>query len=90
MYEPSEDWLISEFQITDIGRIFRQILANLREKLPNLNRIHLFYAGPTAGALAIGRQINPRMTPKIQLYEYNRSNSPRYQKSITLEENLYE
>ncbi len=88
--KPSEDWLISKSQITDISKKFRYILANLREKLPNLNKIHLFYAGPTAGAIAIGRQINPRMTPIIQLYEYNRANSPRYQRSIILEENLYE
>ena len=54
------------------------------------SKIHLFYAGPTAGAIAIGREINPRMTPLIQLYEYNRADSPRYQKSIKLEENPYD
>ncbi len=89
MIKPSEDWLISEHQIVSVGQLFRGILANLREKLPNLNKIHLFYAGPTAGAIAIGRQINPRMTPLIQLYEYNRADSPRYKKSIKLEDDLY-
>ena len=84
VFKPSEDWLISELQITEIGKKFRQILAKLREKAPNLNKIHLFYAGPTAGAIAIGRQINPRMTPLIQLYEYNRANFPKYQKSIVI------
>ncbi len=82
--DPSEDWLISKNQLINLSKIFRFILANLREKAPNLNKIHLFYAGSTAGAIAIGRQINPRMTPLVQLYEFDRRNFPKYQKSILI------
>lgn len=81
---PSENWLGSEYQIKAIVILFRAILENLREKAPNLSTIHLFYAGPTTGAIAIGRQINPRMTPLIQLYEFDRTNFPKYQKSIVI------
>ena len=81
---PSEDWLKSETQVMELGKEFRGILANLRTKALNLNKIHLFYAGPTAGALAVGRQINPKMVPEVQLYEFDRNKIPKYQKSIVI------
>lgn len=81
---PSEDWLKSETQLIELSKSFRDILNNLRKFAPNLNTIHLFYAGPTAGAIAIGRQINPRMTPIIQIYEFDRIKIPKYQKSIII------
>ncbi len=77
---PSEDWLKSESQIVDLGKSFREILTNLRINTPNLNKIHLFYADPTAGAIVIGRQINPSMNPIVQLYEFDRKKVPNYQK----------
>ncbi|MFX1297715.1 MAG: SAVED domain-containing protein, partial [Promethearchaeota archaeon] len=51
---------------------------------PNLNIIHLFYAGPTPGAIAIGRQINSKMIPLIQLYEFDWNRRPNYRKSILI------
>lgn len=81
---PSEDWLKSELQVVELGGLFRDLLANLRINAPNLEKINLFYAGPTAGAVAIGRQINPRMTPVVQLYEFDRSKTPNYEKSILI------
>jgi len=84
---PSEDWLKLESQIADLSRSFRDILTNLRKNAPNLSKIHLFYAGPTAGAIAIGRQINLKMGPIVQLYEFNRNRRPNYQKSILIGDN---
>ena len=84
VYNPSENWLKTEYRLIILGNSFRKILANLRLKTPNLNKIHLFYAGPTAGAIAIGREINPRMTPLIQLYEFDRRYFPKYRKSILI------
>lgn len=81
---PSEDWLKSETQVVELGKSFREILTNLRKNAPNLKKIHLFYAGPTAGAIAIGRQINTRMTPTMQLYEFERRRTPKYQRSILI------
>ncbi len=81
---PSEDWLKSETQIVELGKKFRGVLGNLRTKAPNLNKIHIFYAGPTAGAIAIGRQINLKMIPVVQLYEFDRNKIPKYQKSMVI------
>lgn len=82
--DPMEDWLKSELQVIEVGRKFREVLRNLREFTPNLKTIHLFYAGPTSCAIAIGQQINPSMNPIIQLYEFDYRNKPYYSKSIRL------
>jgi len=81
----SEDWLISETQVVGLGKSFRDILNNIRIHTPNLKKIHLFYAGPTAGAITLGRQINSKMNPIIQLYEFDINKVPSYQKSIAIE-----
>lgn len=83
---PSEDWLESERQLIESGRIFREILSKLRLEIPDLNLIHLFYAGPTSGGIGIGRQINPKMNPPIYIYEFNRIKKPNYKNSIILNE----
>jgi len=83
--DPSEDWLQSEQQIIELGQEFRKVLNDIRVKLVNIEKIHLFYAGPTAGAIAIGRQINSNMNPPVQVYEFNINKRPNYEKSILLE-----
>lgn len=84
--DPNEEWLKSEAQVIEVGRKFREVLRNLREFTPNLKTIHVFYAGPTSCAIAIGQQINPSMNPIIQLYEYDYRSKPYYSKSIRLGE----
>ena len=84
--DPNEDWLNSELQVIEVGRKFREVLGNLREFAPNLKMIHLFYAGPTSCAIAIGQQINPSMNPQIQLYEFNTNKEPKYSRSIVIGE----
>lgn len=81
---PSEDWLRSEQQILDLSQQFRKILNNIIAYMVNIQKVHLFYAGPTAGAIAIGRQINPNMNPPVQLYEFTFNKRPNYKKSILL------
>jgi len=69
-----------------LGQVFRQVLTVIRNKVPKCPRIHLFYAGPTGGCVVIGQQINPRMNPPVEVYEYSRQSIPRYQRALTLEE----
>ena len=52
--------------------------------MPQCRRIHLFYAGPTGGAIVLGQTINPRMNPEIALYEYNRQKTPKYEHVLNL------
>ena len=82
---PDVMWLRSSEQLTKLGQVFRRGLTLLRNRIPNCQRIHLFYAGPTGGAIVIGQQINPRMNPVIDVYEYSRKSSPRYQWALKLD-----
>lgn len=81
---PNVNWLSSPGQLTALRRAFRETIATIRSSAPRCNRIHVFYAGPTGGAVAIGQSINPRMNPEIALYEYDRRKQPRYEQVLTL------
>lgn len=83
---PSRDWLKDRNQVKALRRRFRQLLEQIAETVPHCRRIHLFYAGPAPGAVAIGQAINPRMSPPVQLYEFNRSASPSYESAVLLEQ----
>ena len=83
---PGVMWLRSPKQLSVLGQTFRTVLAKLRTLVPNCTRIHLFYAGPTGGAITIGQQINPRMNPPIELYEYSRQTTPNHQRALTLQD----
>jgi hypothetical protein len=81
---PDVGWLVSTEQLQGLGASFRAILADLRRLVPNAKLQHLFYAGPTAGAIVVGQTINPRMNPPVALYEYDRQQQPRYRRVLTL------
>lgn len=83
--EPSLTWVQSENQVIEFAEIFRNVLAKVRKKVKHCNCIHLFMAVPAPIALIAGQQINPRMNPPINLYEYSRNTKPRYQYTFTLE-----
>lgn len=84
--KPDVMWLRSPEQIGVLGSTFRKVLKAIRDHMPNCQRIHLFYAGPTGGAVTIGQQINPRMNPLVDIYEYSRQWTPRYRHALTLSE----
>lgn len=83
---PDVMWLRHPAQLTKLGQTFRQVLAKIRATVPQCSRIHLFYAGPTGGAVVIGQQINPRMNPPVDLYQFSFQTIPRYQRAYTLTE----
>jgi nucleoside phosphorylase len=82
--EPGRMWLRSPKQLDVIHNAFRKVLEVVQMRVPRCNRIHLFYAGPAPIAFVIGQLINPRMTPPIQLYEYDRNKSPSYEHAVML------
>lgn len=86
--QPDVMWLKSSQQLSKLGQVFRQTLAKIRTQVPSCRLIHLFYAGPTGGGVTLGQQINPRMNPPVQLYQYSRQNTPRYQRALTLLESI--
>lgn len=83
---PDVMWLRSPEQLRVLASKFRDVLRAIRDRVPGCQRIHLFYAGPTGGAVTIGQQINPRMNPPVQTYEFSRQWAPRYQPALTLQE----
>jgi hypothetical protein len=79
---PSVRWLRSPAQLTELARLYEQALTRIRER--GCRRIHLYYAGPAAGAIAFGRAYNPRMNPSLELYEYSHGCRPCYEPVLTL------
>jgi hypothetical protein len=68
--------------LTHLAHLYQQALSLVRERA--CPRVHLYYAGPAAGAIAFGRAYNPRMNPPLQLYEYRRGRSPCYEPVLSL------
>jgi len=77
-------WLKSRDQLVILGQKFRNVLKAVEKNVLDCSRIHLFYAGPTGGAIVIGQQINPRMHPPVELYEYSRQAVVQHQRVLTL------
>lgn len=68
--DPRTSWLRSPRQLSDLARLTRELFEEVLAKYPRVQRWHLFYAGPAPGAVAVGQQLNPTMTPPVKLYEY--------------------
>lgn len=68
---PSVTWLREPEQLQHLSAQYRGIFESLRQKYgERCTSVHVLYAGPTGGAIALGRAINPRMSPPVHLYEY--------------------
>ena len=80
--EPSVRWLCAPSQLAELARVYGEALAALRER--GCRRVHLYYAGPAAGAVVFGRGYNPRMNPELVVYEYCRDTSPAYDPVLVL------
>jgi hypothetical protein len=83
---PDVTWLRSPAQLDAVGTAFREALRSIRGNMPGCQRIHLFCAVPPGASVVIGQQINPRMNPPVELYEYSRQSTPRYRHALTLQD----
>lgn len=81
---PSTSWLQNPAQLDRLGRIARETFEAIIALCPNARTWHLFFAGPAPGAVRVGQQINPTMTPPVCLYEYRAQRRPRHQHSLCL------
>ncbi len=82
--DPDVMWLCHPEQLALLSRTFRGILKDINRLVPHCTGLHLFYAGPTGGAIVLGQAINPRMVPQVALYQYERLQEPRYKRVLTL------
>jgi hypothetical protein len=80
--EFSVRWLRAPAQLAELARIYAEALDSVRGR--QCKRIHLYYAGPAAGAIVLGRAYNPRMNPELRVYEYRRGGSPAYECALVL------
>ena len=74
-------WLRSKAQLDELARKAREMFEAAAIRYPRSPRWHVFYAGPAPGGVIVGQQLNPTMTPTVQLYEFQR---PRHIPSITI------
>jgi len=82
--DPSVFWLRSPAQCGHFADAVHRVLKGIRDMIPQCRRIHLFYAGPTPCAVILGQQINPRMNPPVDLYEFSSQIDTPYRYALTL------
>ncbi len=75
---PKIDVVASMEQLQQYSRAFRDMLDEIHYKLPNTERVHIFYAGPVPLAVYFGRQISKTIHPRIIVYNHSSKNAPRY------------
>lgn len=68
-----------------LTKIFRDTLQGINDKMPSLQRVHLFYAGPPTLAFRCGQQINRNIDPDIIVYNYSRRDNPQYRWGLNLQ-----
>ena len=84
--DPDKHWLQSPGQLEDLRGRYQDALKGIRRRIPGCSRLHVFYAGPAAGALLFGQCVNPRMDPEVALYEFSFQRDPRYRLAGVLAE----
>lgn len=80
---PSVRWIERREQLTELARAFEQALDEIRSA-GKIDTVHLFYAGPGAGAVTFGRAYNPRMNPALLVYEHRLGANPCYSAAFLL------
>lgn len=75
---PGLDIVTSKKQLREYSMIFRAMLDEIHNKLPNTECIHIFYAGPVTVAFNFGRMISKTIHPKIIIYNYFSRDTPSY------------
>lgn len=87
VHTPSVDWLRSRNQIEELTVKYRECFQLISQRFGSrCNGVHVFYAGPTGGAINFGRSINLRMSPPVTTYEYDRNASTVYRPALTFGE----
>ncbi len=65
---------------------YREVFEKIRLQFgERCTEIHVLYAGPTGGAIELGRAVNIRMFPKVCTYEYDFNRTPAYSSAIVLD-----
>ena len=76
--QPKIGVVTSMKQLQQYSAAFRDMLDEIHNKLPNTERVHIFYAGPVALAVNFGRRISKTIHPRIIVYNHSSKDAPRY------------
>jgi CBASS immunity sensor of nucleotide second messenger signals len=71
---PTTQWLQHPQQLRDLGALSRDAFESALARSSPSTVWHILYAGPAPGAVMVGQQLNPTMSPRVQLYEYAHPN----------------
>jgi SMODS-associated and fused to various effectors sensor domain len=79
---PGTQWLKHPEQLRELGILARNAFETALTHSSTETTWHILYAGPAPGAVKVGQQLNPTMTPPTQLYEYSH---PAHTPSLKIE-----
>jgi hypothetical protein len=65
--------------------VARELFEDCINFRPSAQKWHLFYAGPAPGGVIVGQELNPTMTPPVQLYEFSH---PHHSESFLIDPTL--
>lgn len=80
--EPSLDLVRSQAQLEEYASAFRQVLDEIHNRDGDVERVHVFYAGPVSLAFRCGQLISPTIHPGVLVYNYVSQDHPRYRWAI--------
>ncbi len=82
-----EDPILSKLNYyEDVIRVKLAVKQELDKLISKYREIHLFLAAPAGLCIEVGRIIRENMYPDTFVYNYNRSNTPKYSKILNLKE----
>ncbi|MCH1626120.1 SAVED domain-containing protein [Fredinandcohnia quinoae] len=81
---PHRNAIVCKEQLNEYQKRFRQLLDEINQTFPQLERIHLFYSGQPSLAYRLGSSISPRMDKEIWVYNYVGLSQPKYNWAINL------
>jgi nucleoside phosphorylase len=82
--KPREGIVDSKQVLDDFTDAFRMVRQSIISKFPDVEQVHLFYAGPPTLAFRCGQQINPNIDPDYLIYNYSKDDDPRYRWALNL------
>lgn len=68
---PDRDYLQYRSQLEKFAKVYRQLLTEVREKHGTDCEIHLFPAVPVSVAVTCGKELLPKVDPRIHIYDFD-------------------
>ncbi len=80
--DPRLDAITNMDQLEKYALMFRAVLDEIHNLNTQIERIHVFYAGPVSLAFRCGQLISPTIHPKVLVYNYFSQDKPKYKWGI--------